>query len=197
MKYVYTRQLKLDVRKLYKDCIGFEEIILEKWDANRTTVEFDDASKTTQLHAHYNLLHFPHDQLHILLFEIRNMFYELVAPAHRRDHYYITMWMNVHRKGQSIDWHNHSDTLNNSYHGFFTVYAEPSATEYKLPDGTIESVTARNNQLVMSPSAGDEHRTTVWLEGAPRITLAFDIVPAQLAQTSFKTQNRISNWIPL
>ena len=32
MKYVYTRQLKLDVRKLYKDCIGFDDKIYDvRW----------------------------------------------------------------------------------------------------------------------------------------------------------------------
>lgn len=196
MKYIHTRQLNLDVRQLYKDCLKFEQFILDQWDNNRTTVEFEDASKTTQLHAHYNLLHFPHPQLHALLYHIRMMFYEIKDPAFR-DHYYISMWQNVHRQGQSLDWHSHSDTLNRSYHGFFTVFAEPSATEYKLPDGTFESVTARNNQLVISPSAGDEHRTTAWTLEQPRITVAFDIVPLQLAQTSFNTQNRIHNWVPI
>lgn len=198
MKYIHTKLINLNVRQLYKDCLDFEKIILENWESKRSPdLIFPDLSKTTELHAYYNLLHFPHDQLHILTFEIRNMFYEMIAPVHRREHYYISMWLNVHRKNEYIDWHNHSDTQNNSYHGFFTVFAEPSTTEYRLPDGTEQAVPARNNQLVISPSAGDEHRTTVWLEDAPRVTLAFDIIPSQLARTSFNTQNRINNWIPL
>ena len=107
------------------------------------------------------------------------------------------MWLNIHNKTEFLNWHSHNSPEEKCYHGYFCVNTEPSITMYRLKDGSTLDVKNKNNQLVISRSDGDMHCVTPWSESTKRITLAFDIVPTQVALNSFYNANRIKNWIPI
>jgi len=197
MSYINTKQLHLELSSLNHYCINVESTIVNKWGRfieEDNDMIFKNYSKTSSLHSYYNFLLFPHPELHKLYFEIKNMFNEIRVHT---GEYYITMWLNVHRSGEYLNWHNHNDPKDNAYHGYFSVNAEPSITTYKLPDKTIHPVNNKNNQLVLSRSDGDLHKVSEWDKPDSRITLAFDIVPYSIANNSFIRQDRTNNWMPI
>jgi hypothetical protein len=109
--------------------------------------------------------------------------------------HYIQSWLNFYRKGDFIDWHMHWEEEFKSWHGFYCVDCEPSVTTYKLDmniDKTID-VVSKNDLLVMGPSGKDVHRTWPWEGEQPRITIAFDIVPANMIDPL----ENLNHWIPL
>ena len=56
-------------------------------------------------------------------------------------------------------------------------------------------IISKNNLLVISPSAGDQHRTWPWEgNGEPRITIAFDIVPESKFPSAI---DKMNHWIPI
>ena len=195
MRYVNIKQLDLDTQSLNLYCNDIEATIINRWgDKLSHDMVLPTISKTTALHAFYNFLLFPHPELHKLYFEIKNMFN--VMREHTGE-YYITMWLNIYRNGEFLDWHGHNKPQDNGYHGYFSVNSEPSTTTYKLPDNSIESVINSNNQLVISRSNGDIHKVSEWQQTNPRITLAFDILPYEIVNHTFMHHNRTNNWIPI
>jgi hypothetical protein len=196
MNYINTQQLNLDIKSLKTYCLDISPLIHNKWRHNivqDNELLFPDISLTS-LHAYYNLLLFPNKELHKLYFHIRELFYK--TRVHDGE-YYISMWCNIHYNGQNLDWHSHNPPEHNAYHGYFAVDAEPSKTTYMLPDGTIEEVNNKNNQLVISRSDGDKHCVSVWNEERPRVTLAFDIIQVNLANGSLRHEDRTNNWMPI
>ena len=189
--------VNLELGPLKAYCLEVSPIIVDKW-KNNLNIEnkdlFDNISLTTKLHFYYNFLLFPNKQLHNLYFEIQNFFNQIRTDGVP---YYITMWCNIHQKNQNLDWHSHNPPEHNAYHGYFSLDAEPSITTYRLPDGSIEQVVNKNNQIVLSKSDGDKHCVSIWQEERPRITLAFDIIPVHIANGSLRMQNRTNNWMPI
>ncbi len=196
-QYVNTKQIHLDLDNLSQYCLNIAPLIVNKWKYNiydKNSILFEDISLTTKLHAHYNFLLFPNKQLHKLYFEIYKFFNQI--RIHDGE-YYISMWCNIHHKNENLDWHSHNLPEHNAYHGYFSVDSEPSITTYRLPDGKIEEVVNKNNQIVLSRSDGDQHCVSVWNEDHPRISLAFDIIPCNLANGSLHKEDRTNNWMPI
>ena len=86
-----------------------------------------------------------------------------------------------------------------SWHGYYCVDVEPSKTSYKLEkNGKIVHVQNEDNLLVLSKSLDDQHRTWAWEYDHPRITIAFDILPASNI-LNFEGENKMgkNHWIPI
>jgi len=112
--------------------------------------------------------------------------------------YVLQSWLNVYRKGEKIDWHNHWSPEYDGYHGFYCVDVEemPSSTLYKFPDVSqdITTIPSKNGRLVFGKSNNDQHTSTLWdCDSKPRITIAFDIVPIISARNFLTLEDCFKN----
>lgn len=174
--YVYVKRLNLNLEKLNTSCRITRDIIERELGSHEKGYT-GQSTMTTGVFQAYNFLLFPLPELHPLYEEIRTMFHEL--NDNDEDDFYMQCWLNYYNRDDFIDWHRHWPPEHRSWHGFFCVNCEPSSTTYRLADGTIVDVKSENNNLVMSKSDGDRHRTWPWEYDEPRITIAFDIIPAK------------------
>lgn len=189
--YITASKLNLNTNEIKNSSYDLKRIV-EKF--NVTDDGYDDpagkAPDTTKVHEQYNLFMYKFKGFHALYFEIQKLFRQL---NNNQDEYYIQCWLNIYKKGQFIDWHEHYPPAHKTWHGFYCVDCEPSKTTYRLPgrEDTID-VVSENNLLVMSKGDGDWHRTWPWeFEDRDRITIAFDIVPRE------HTDSRAKFWIPI
>ena len=191
--YLVTSKLNLDLPAIKNSCYKMLDVINKNFTVF-TDGGYEDASgkspMSTRVHNQYNLLLFNFDEFHSLYFEIQKLFREVNS---RDDKYYIQAWLNMYKKGEFIDWHEHYPPHCNSWHGFYCVDCEPSKTTYKIPNVSEPvDIVSENNLLVMSRSAGDWHRTWPWeYEDRDRITIAFDIVPRKSVDDS------LNHWMPI
>jgi hypothetical protein len=143
----------------------------------------------TSLYKKYNVFLFPFKQFHALYLEIQKMFREKSNLDFSKE-YYIQAWLNVYKKGEFINWHEHWDPYKKAWHGYYCVECEPSKTTYKI-ENKILDIENEDNLLVMSQSNGENHRTWPWHKDDPRITIAFDIVPEKFVTLD------INHWMPI
>jgi hypothetical protein len=194
--YVITNKLNLDLIGMKNSCHLMYDIINKKFNTDKIQGGYKDNSGlsplSTNLFNQYNLLLYTFEGFHELYNEIKYMFNQC-NPSTKK--YYIQCWLNIYKKGNFIDWHNHWLPEFNTWHGFYCVDCEPSKTTYKIPNVSDPlDIVSENNLLVMSRSDGDQHRTWPWEnEDKDRITIAFDIVPANQVDNN----NWVNHWIPI
>lgn len=194
--YLITSKLDLDLDKLKNSCYKMKSIIEENFkchleeDYNEYKNDGLMTPVSTKLYTRYNLLMHGLDEFHSLYFEIQKLFRQVNK---RQDAYYIHCWLNIYQQGEFINWHYHYPPVCNAWHGFFCVDCEPSKTTYLLPDDTETiDIVSKNNLLVLGKSNGDKHKTWPWeCADRDRITIAFDIVPAE------HTGTYLNHWIPI
>jgi hypothetical protein len=193
--YIITTKLNLDLVVMKNSCYKMRNVIDEHFKEKILEAEYlEDEGKlsplTTQGFEHYNLLMYTFNGFHSLYFEIQKLFQQFNKS---NDNYYIRCWLNIYEKGNFVDWHDHFPPTSGSWHGFFCVDCEPSKTTYRLPNiAETVDIVSENNLLVLSKSAGDQHRTWPWEHAdRDRITIAFDIVPATY------TGEFLNHWIPI
>lgn len=178
---IYVAETDIDIDEIYKSCKNINAYITE----NFNDIDYHGISpNTTKSFAQYNLLLYPLPQFHELYEKIRSMFRGLVAE----DTYVMQCWLNMYSKEDYLDWHYHW-IEENTWHGYFCVKGNDTITSYKTPDGEINDVVNKNNQLVMSAN-GLHHRT---YPGEERVTIAFDIVPSKIIDP-FGLKN---HWMPI
>jgi hypothetical protein len=185
LSYITKIQLDLDLTVLTNHCYTVAPVLKQNW---------GDVEQISFLHPAYNFLCFPNKQLHKLYFHLHETFNKIKKY---NDLYYITMWFNMHKVGEYIDWHSHNPPEDNAYHGYFSVNAEPSVTSFKMPDGLIDDVINKNNQLVIVESNDNMHSVSPWNGEGDRITIAFDIIPSKLAFGNTMFENKTNKWIPI
>jgi len=151
---------------------------------------------STKLFDRYNYLMYPLPGVHELYNNIKRVFHSINVDPY--DDYFIQCWLNFYYKGDFIDWHGHWPTEAHSWHGFYCVDVEPdSYTDYKFKDtDSVTRVKSQDNLLVISRSGNDVHRSSEWTEDKPRITIAFDIVPAEKLFDAGAYRNP-NHWIPI
>jgi hypothetical protein len=139
----------------------------------------------------YNLLTFPIKELSDVYHLVQRTVIPLLEPETT---YVIKSWMNVYRNGEYVDWHKHWRPESRVWHGFYCVNVGDSATYYKIPGSKqVITVPSKEGLIVVGKSEDDEHRSSMWNdETNPRITLAFDIVPAE----SINNRLRFGHYIP-
>lgn len=148
----------------------------------------------------YNLFTFSTTEL----VQLYNIICEKIDPLLEKDTpYVIKSWMNIYRKGENINWHDHWPAEYKVWHGFYCVNTEEvsSSTMYRIPGvpGEIE-VPSKDGLLVVGKSENDKHKSTTWYGKAPRITLAFDIVPVYSAnpnETSDMSNLHLYHYVPM
>ena len=190
--YIYIANLELNILSITDSCYQMNRYIKD----NFSDKEKEDkiiSPMTSTVYKHYNLLLFPLSQFHELYFDIRKMFHEVNDRTN--ENYYIQCWLNVYNKNEFIDWHNHWPPYYQSWHGFYCVSGKGSHTTYKLPPDLKKEVMIPTipNQIVLSKSAGDYHKSSDWIEDYPRITIAFDIVPT----SGLEPLELGNHWIPI
>ena len=191
--YIHTKKLDLNLDEIRKSCFEMYDYINSNF-GNKSRSYTGESTLTTELFKHYNLLMYPQPGFHDLYSEIQRFFYETHGGQYKR--YYIQSWLNFYKKGDYIDWHSHWPKEKNSWHGFFCVDCGDgtSGTLYRIIDVKNELfVPSENNLLVMSKSEKDIHKSTEWNDEInPRITIAFDIVPAEHIDDDLP-----NHWIPI
>lgn len=205
--YIHTKQINLNTPIMIETCNFMMNHIKKTWGEKQMTY-IGQSTMTTGLYSYYNLLLYPFGQLYELYKEIIILFKE-VAEKDKIDlvknPYYMQCWLNFYTKGQFIGWHEHWPFVNKEsppYHGFYCVTGEGSKTTYKLGHSKewIDIPTI-NNQLVISKSTSDMHRTWPWEGDEPRITIAFDIIARSQMTTSgpYGGPARLddNHWIPV
>jgi hypothetical protein len=131
---------------------------------------------------------YPFPIIHDLYYSISAAFYLCLEDFYgfkTNKKYFIQCWLNIFKKDEFIDWHKHQPIENEAWHGFVCVDTEPdSFTTYSWPNdssrkGLLLDIPSKDGLIVMGLSNGDRHKSSKWVvEGRPRITIAFDIVPA-------------------
>jgi len=188
--YVYSIKLKsLNNVELIKYCLEVEEMLRN----TLTPVENPGwyGTFTTANHHAYNFLTFPNIEVNKLYKEISKYASYLLKD----NVYMIKSWVNIYRKGEKVDWHDHWPAPKKVWHGFYCVRVGDSYTEYKIPK--VEDVIKINSEeglLVIGKSENDKHRSSPWTEiDRPRITIAFDIVPVE----SIENKLQPNHFIPI
>lgn len=187
--YLYGIKLNsINNNKLVKECLDIEKFLL----STLPNIEVGwHGCLTTAHHSKYNLFTFPSKELNILYHEIVKNVSPLLDD---KTSYMIKSWMNIFRKGQKVDWHDHWDYTKKVWHGFYCVQVGKSFTDYKIPNiKKIIKVISKKGLLVFGKSEGDKHRSSEWKEDTyPRITLAFDIIPIE----SIDNKYQVNHYIP-
>lgn len=172
--YLYSFDIpSLDNKKLYEDCIEIEKYLKSIFPPQEKN---SYGSYTASIHKNYNLFTLP-------LFSLSKLYKELVnniTPLlEYNDSYHMRCWLNVFRKGDFIDWHNHWPSHFNSWHGFYCINTNNSSTLYNIPDNSeIIEVPSKEGRIVIGKSDNDTHTSTPWEnENQHRITIAFDLIP--------------------
>jgi hypothetical protein len=191
--YVYTTKLDLNLVTITDSCYQMYDYIKHNF-SDKPKDYSGQSTMTTGVYAHYNVLLYPLREFHSLYENIKMMFHAINDRPDEK--FYMQCWLNFYRKGEFIDWHAHWPPEAKSWHGFYCVSGKGSCTTYKLPPDHKKEVEIPTilNQIVISKSDGDLHRSSDWQEDYPRITIAFDIVPISYLKNPFAQMN---HWIPI
>lgn len=221
-KYIdglYGTQTNLDVVELKK--VSFEMVDIIKEVTNNIKIKngiqnpHGNVPNTTQLFTEYNFLMYPFPVVHDLYCAISSAFHACFEDFYGKKFYqkhFIQCWLNIYDKNKFLDWHSHWRRESKSWHGFVCVDTEPNSyTTYAWPDDVTRKellldVHSKDGLIVMGLSNGDVHKSSEWtVEDRPRITIAFDIVPA-IALSTNSVVNAIkhnsnsmfvNHWIPI
>jgi hypothetical protein len=190
--YVHTAKINLNLSAVTNSCFTLYEIVKNNF-SDKPRDYRGQSTMTTGVYAHYNALLYPLPEFHALYENIKMMFHELNDQPKER--FYMQCWLNFYRRGEFIDWHSHWPPEFKTWHGFYCVSGKGSHTTYKLPPDLEKQVDIPTilNQIVLSKSDGDFHRSSDWNEDYPRITVAFDIVPGHLIES----HKWLNHWIPV
>lgn len=192
--YIHTTKLDLNLSTITDSCYKMCDFINLNFANKKFDTDYDGlASSTTIPFAQYNLLLYPLPEFHALFKDIQKIFHEVNDQPNEK--FYMQCWLNFYRKGEYIDWHDHWPSDFKAWHGFYCVSGKGSYTSYKLPPNHEKEIIIPTilNQLVLSKSDGDLHRSSDWNEDYPRITIAFDMVPG----VRLFPFGNVNHWIPI
>ena len=211
--HIYTRKLKLDLVEQREIAHYMHNKVIKLFcNDSQKGSDKPNSQMLTKLFAKYNYLLHPHPGIHKLYQEIKNLFYTV---SESDEPHFIQCWVNFYYKGGFIDWHAHWMKEFNAWHGFYCLDVEPdSSTTYQfggwppkleiLPgmnpitrNGTIFDIKSENNLIVIGKSGEDHHRSSEWKHDNPRITVAFDVVPANKLYTDEWALKNVNHWIPI
>jgi hypothetical protein len=205
--FLYTEVLDLNLPVQRKTAHFMHSYIEKTFELTPTTIfgtERDPRDVTyngqvtlsTKLFDRYNYLMYPLPGIHNLYRSIQKVFREVNSDPY--DDYFIQCWLNFYYKGDFIDWHGHWATEADSWHGFYCLDVEPNSyTQYKfLHNDKVITIPSQDNLIVISRSGNDLHKSSEWHEDRPRITIAFDIVPAEKLFDVGAYRNP-NHWIPI
>lgn len=146
----------------------------------------------------YNVFQFHIPALHDLFCAVQNMTIEACdyyGIDFNEQRYMVQGWFNItNPESEQLGWHDHAYSGAPSFHGYYSVNAEPSATEYKVFDDTVKIFNIDNRALLSE--TGHPHRV---LQSAisDRITVAYDVIPLEDIINNVNKTEYEQHWIPL
>lgn len=173
-------------------------------------VEFDNPKREFQLASksistikarEYNAFQMYYSWIHELYSSVVDMtreacdYYDI---DYNEQQFICQAWFNINNneKGGKLGWHDHVEEKNLAapvFHGYFSINAEPSETHYSI-DGEKQVVVNKNNRAILS-RVGYPHAQNNWEWDGQRITLAYDIIPLNLArQEDYHNNPKIPEW---
>lgn len=112
-----------------------------------------------------------------------------------KEQFMIQGWFNINEAHNGkLDWHEHGSYGAPTFHGYYSVSAEPSVTHYVVFDKQVENHNV-NNRAVLS-EMGHPHAMGDWDWSGPRITVAYDVLPLKSLQSG-PGMTQEQHWIPL
>jgi len=190
--YLYGFDLKeIDNKILTANCLDIEKNLMNLFPVEEGAFYDIVGSKTTQIYNKYNLFTCPYPEL----VRLYKHLVEKITPLLDDRSYMIQSWMNIYRKNEYINWHNHWESQYDVWHGFYCVQVGNSHTLYDIPGApTHIKIDSKEGLLVVGKSKGDKHSSSIWLDDTePRITLAFDIIPCDVLLSQ---NNHINHYLP-
>lgn len=200
---VYFKKINLDIPAIKQSCEQLREVVVNNFEPGLdhlgkpmsgyfNSILETDSKAIGHYVFRYNALLYPFDQFHELYEEIRSAFIEL-NPNYYNEKYYMMCWLNIHHKGEHVNWHRHRAHSLESWHGVFYVDCEPSHITYRFDWTDNEyDIPCNDNTLIIGKNAGSEHRTWPWDGDTPRINIAFSMVPRQDIEPGF-----LNFWMPV
>lgn len=172
-------------------------------DLDRDSIHPAD-SLSSITYANYNIFKFEHPAIRKLAKAVKNMAQEACeyyGIDFDQQNYYLHGWFNLYKNPISeefieknkddLGWHEHAGSGAPYFHGYYSVYAEPSKTFYRVFEDDVE-VDNKNNRAILSET-GHPHAMGSWNLEKPRITIAYDIMPTNNQPNySFRRQNERS-----
>lgn len=195
--YIYTCFLGQNFETLHESSLVLYDFVITNFQQSDGAYTGKSTLSTVRYNL-YNVFFYPFDGFHELFFSIRDVFRICNSDACMKTNYYIQCWLNVYKEDDFIDWHSHWPPESRSWHGFYCVNGANSSTSYCLPGKKIGQsdviIESKNDLLVLSRSDGDKHKSSPWKNDvAPRITIAFDIVPIEYLNMK---RTSLSHWVP-
>lgn len=195
---IFRTSTKLDVDVIKRSCMEMNKLIIKHYGQHEPTFRLTN-SITSRVYHMYNLLMYPFPGFHGLYKKIQELFY--ISYRHQKNcndvpPHFIQCWLNIVYKNDQLSWHRHWETEHKSWHGYMYINAESSipATLYNFPESQdIITIDGKNGDMIISESRGDRHKTGLWTNDTPRISIAFDILPT----TSNFYKNELNHWIPI
>lgn len=193
----FERFLDNDLEELYEYLEDKQQDIL---DGKIPTIPAEELAKydehngaTTQLGMFYNVFDFDHEgiaKLKSALADAVREANEYYGENFEENDYRIHGWYNMDPKTQGkngvnplkndVFFHDHMGGEGTPvFHGYYCVNAEPSITYYKIDGVTPFENHNQNNRAIVSET-GHPHGRDDWFENKPRITIAYDIIPARM-----------------
>jgi hypothetical protein len=154
-------------------------------------------SVSTMKWREYNVFQFHIEEIYNLYEAISEMTKEACDWYNldfKKNKYMIQGWFNVnYANSGKLGWHLHKDQKAPLFHGYYSVNAEPSHTDYMINNSPV-SINNVNNRAILSES-GHLHQMGDWEWAGPRITVAYDVRPLEnLKQEAMQHEQ---HWIPL
>jgi hypothetical protein len=158
-------------------------------------------SISSKTYSNYNIFKFEHQAIRNLGKEIKSMVIEACdyyGIDFDEQNYYLHGWFNLYKNPISknfvetnkdnLGWHEHSGSGMPYFHGYYSVYAEPSTTYYRVFEDDVE-ISNKNNRAILSET-GHPHAMGEWDLIKPRITIAYDVIPTPKESNDlFRRQN--------
>lgn len=177
MDSLHIDNIDVDIVQLKNLLLKLEKEILEKFEGvSARYITPGSGSKVTNYQPEYNLNEMDEPLLQELFIKIKeHMSKNGIDVTHRHLH----AWLNVHRKGENLFWHNHDlgcDPDRPNIHGYFCVEAESSKTLYVISgtDPIIEVCNKNGTVVYCCTNIPFLHKVTPWEQDYERITIGFN-----------------------
>lgn len=200
----FEKNLNNDLKLLSNELINrYKEIEASKYsgtfDISSDASWVESQSISTAKWQQYNVFQFHLDETYSLYKAVAEMTKEACEYYgfnFDEQKYMIQGWFNVnYRDKGKLGWHKHNDYFAPVFHGYYSVNAEPSITNYKImPDSREVDVVNKNNKAILS-ELGHLHQMAEWDWDGPRITIAYDVYPLKILQKERMDQEQ--HWVPL
>lgn len=189
--------LALQLEDRYRKIQNLEVLGITAVDKNNEAFLETDSVSTAKWRQ-YNVFQFHIPEIHKLFTNVKSMvieacdYYQVDFDAQQ---FMVQGWFNIFQPDKgTLDWHDHSRIPAPHFHGYYSVRAEPSITQYKIGEQIVD-VQNINNKAILS-EATHPHRV-VPSQIKSRITVAYDVIPLKDLISSTNKKEYEQHWLPM